>query len=210
MWSGFVKLFCVRSVVEEIEELVARAGAHPIWGYTHCLRVYALARRISEEEDLDHDDEVLRLAALLHDIGLYRAYSLRAGRDHVRRSMSAAAHLLRDADFPERKTTLVLDAIEHHPPGTPPGRSAESALLSDAVALDYLGAVGLSRIFAMVGTEEDVPDLPAALRHARNLRRRLPNSLRFESSRDIARERCARMDEFFEDLKRSTMDLKLL
>lgn len=190
---------------------MARAGKDdPIWGYKHCLRVYALARDISDEEDLGYDDEALRLAALMHDIGLYKAYSMREGRDHARRSMFAARRLLRDGDFPERETEIVLDAIEHHPPGSAPGRTPEAALLKDAVALDYLGSVGLSRIFAMVGVEEEVPDLPSALAHAESLRRQLPQTLRFKSSRDISRERCEEMDRFFRSLKNTTMDLKLL
>ena len=67
----------MRVVVEEIERLVSRAGTHPIWGYAHCLRVHALAEELAREERLDYDMEILRLSALLHDIGLYRAYSLR-------------------------------------------------------------------------------------------------------------------------------------
>lgn len=200
----------MRSLVEEIESIVARAGNDPVWGYKHCLRVYALAREISKEEDLDHDDEILRLAALLHDIGLYRAYKLREGRDHARRSMFVASRLLREWDFPERETRIVLDAIEHHPPGHPPGNSVEAALLKDAVVLDYLGSVGIARIFAMVGSEEDVPDLPSALSQAENLRRHLPNTLRFRTSSDIARARGQEMDRLFESLRNTTMNLKLL
>jgi hypothetical protein len=30
-------------LVEEVEELVARVGVQPIWGYSHCLKVHALA-----------------------------------------------------------------------------------------------------------------------------------------------------------------------
>src|SRR4029450_6009430 len=33
----------MKVIVEEIETLVSRAGAHPIWGYTHCLRGFARA-----------------------------------------------------------------------------------------------------------------------------------------------------------------------
>jgi uncharacterized protein len=138
----------MRAVVEEIERLVARAGEHPVWGYAHCLRVHDLAVELAEAEGLDYDAEVLRLAALLHDIGLYRAYRLREGADHVRRSASVATRMLRDGNLSPSAIRLVLDAIEHHPPGAPPGRSTEAVLLKDAVALDYLGAVGISRVLA--------------------------------------------------------------
>ncbi|MBX6764531.1 MAG: HD domain-containing protein, partial [Rubrobacteraceae bacterium] len=62
----------MRDLAAEIEALVARAGTHPVWGYAHCLRVYETARSLAREEELDHDEEALFLAALLHDIGLYR------------------------------------------------------------------------------------------------------------------------------------------
>ena len=198
------------SRTDEIDGIVARAGTHPVWGYAHCLRVHALACRIAEAEDFDYDEEVLHLSALLHDIGLYRAYARGEGKDHNRRSAIAARRLLRDRDFPEKRATTVLEAIERHPPGVAPGRSVEGALLKDAVALDYLGAIGLSRVFAMVGLEEDVPDLPSALRHAASLRRQLPGVLLLESSREISEVRCLQMDHFFEDVENSTANKKLL
>jgi len=200
----------MRVIVEEIEALVERAGNHPIWGYAHCLRVLALAEELARAERLDYDEEILRLSALLHDIGLYRAYSLREGADHARRSVAVAARMLRDGDFPPQATRVVLDAIEHHPPGAAPGHSTEAALLKDAVALDYLGAVGLGRVFAMVGLEEDVPDLAAAVRHATSLRRSIPDLLHFDASRRLAQERVIEMDGFFERLEKATANLKLL
>ena len=200
----------MRVIVEEVETLVSRAGTHPIWGYDHCLRVFDLAEKLAEAERLNYDTEILRLAALLHDIGLYRAYSMREGADHTRRSVAVASRMLRDGDFPPRATRVVLDAIEHHSPGASPGRSPEAALLKDAVALDYLGTIGLGRVFAMVGLEEDVPDLVAAVRHATSLRRTLPDLLQLEASRRLAQERVLEMDEFFRSLESATANLKLL
>ena len=197
-------------LTEEIEGIVARAGTHPVWGHEHCLRVHALACRIAEMEGFDYDEEILKLSALLHDIGLYRAYARGEGKDHNRRSAIAARRLLRDRDFPDKRARTVLEAIERHPPGVNAGRSVEGALLKDAVALDYLGAIGLSRVFAMVGLEEDVPDLPSALRHAESLRRQLPGVLLLDGSREISEVRCLQMDSFFEDLEGSEINTKSL
>jgi uncharacterized protein len=197
-------------IVEEVEALISRAGTHPVWGYTHCERVFVLAKELAHSERLHYDEEILHLAALLHDIGLYRAYTLREGADHVGRSVSVAHGILRDGDFPPQASRVVLDAIEHHPPGATPGRSTEAALLKDAVALDYLGAVGLSRVLAMVGLEEDVPNLPAAIQHASNLRHNVPDLLLFDSSREVSRERVIEMDDFFASLEEATANLKLL
>ena len=200
----------MRVIVEEVERLVSRAGDYPVWGYAHCLRVYALAGELPGAEGLEHDAEAVRLAALLHDIGLYRAYRLREGADHARRSLAVATRLLRDGDFPPHSTRLVLDAIEHHPPGAPPGRSPEAHLLKDAVALDYLGAVGISRVLAMVGLEEEVPDVPAAIRHAKSLRAQIPDLLQLDASRTLAHQRALEMDHFFANLEGATRKLKLL
>lgn len=198
------------AIVEEVEALVSRTGTHPVWGYAHCQRVFALAEELARSERIDYDEEILRLAAFLHDVGLYKPYTLREGADHVRRSVVVSARLLQDGDFPPEATRVVLDAVEHHPPGAPSGRSAEAALLKDAVALDYLGAVGLSRVLAMVGLEEDVPDLAAAVRHALNLRRSIPDLLHLGAARRLAHERVLEMDAFFANLENATANLKLL
>ena len=200
----------MKPLVEEVEELVARVGTHPIWGHAHCLRVRALAEELATAERVTYDAEILRIAALLHDVGLYKAYAFREAPDHARRSADVAERILRDGDFPPQATKAVLDAIVHHPPGTPPGASTEAALLKDAVALDYLGAIGLSRILAMVGIEEEIPDIPAALWHAESLRRKIPSLLISESSRFIAQERIIEMNDFLQNLRNATDNLKLL
>ena len=62
----------------------------------------------------------------------------------------------------------------------------------------------------MVGLEEEVPDLPAATRHAISLRRSLPDHLHFDASRHLAQARVLEMDAFFKSLEGATNNLKLL
>jgi uncharacterized protein len=200
----------MRPLADEVEALVARVGIHPVWGYAHCRRVHALAEELARSERIPHDAEILRIAALLHDVGLYKAYAFREAPDHARRSAEVAERVLKDEDFPPQATRAVVEAILSHPPGAPSGSSAESALLKDAVALDYLGAIGLSRVLAMVGTEHDVPDIPAALWQAESLRRQVPGLLIFEASRGVARERIIEMDVFLQYLRNATNNLRLL
>jgi uncharacterized protein len=200
----------MRPLTDEVEALVARVGIHPVWGYAHCRRVHALAEELARSERIPHDAEILRIAALLHDVGLYKAYAFREAPDHARRSAEVAERVLKDEDFPPQATRAVVEAILSHPPGAPSGSSAESALLKDAVALDYLGAIGLSRVLAMVGTEHDVPDIPAALWQAESLRRQVPGLLIFEASRGVARERIVEMDIFLQYLRNATNNLRLL
>ena len=196
--------------MEEIEALVARVGKHPVYGYAHCLRVHALAVDLARSEGASYDAEILRIAALLHDVGLYKAYALREPPDHAKRSAVVARRVLHDLDFPIQASQAVIEAIEGHPPGAPPGRWTEAVLLKDAVALDYLGAVGISRVLAMVGLEEEVPDLPAAIRHSRTLRQQIPDLLQLDASRALAHGRVLQMDDFFANLEGATANLKLL
>ena len=200
----------MKPLAEEVDELVARVGTHPVWGHAHCLRVHALAEELAKAEHLSYDAEILRIAALLHDVGLYKAYAFREAPDHARRSADVAERILKDGDFPPQATRAVIEAIVHHPPGATPAASTEAALLKDAVALDYLGAIGLARILAMVATEEDIPDIPAALWHAESLRRKIPGLLVFDASRAIARERIIETEDFLKDLRNATQNLKLL
>ena len=200
----------MKSLVKEIEARVARAGTDPIWGYNHCRRVYAQARELARLERLSHDPELLYIAALMHDVGLYKAYSHRREPDHARRSAAVAGQLLRDGNLPAHDIQVVLDAIENHPPGAFNGSSVEAALLKDAVALDYLGAIGISRVLAMVGNEEDVPDQGAAIRHAESLHKSMPGFLILESSKQVARDRTREKEHFVSDLRDATMNLELL
>ncbi|QIN84283.1 HD domain-containing protein [Rubrobacter tropicus] len=200
----------MKSLIEEVEALVARVGTHPVWGYGHCVRVHALAEELARAEGISYDAEILRVSALLHDIGLYKAYAMREPADHAKRSAIVAQRILNDADFPPQATKTAMEAIEAHPPGTAPNPGAEATLLKDAVALDYLGVVGLSRVLAMVGTEEDVADIRAAVWHAESLRRQIPDLLILETSKDIAHRRGHETDQFMEDLRNATAGLKLL
>jgi len=65
-------------------------------------------------------------------------------------------------------------------------------------------------MLAMVGTEDDVPDIPTAIWNAESLRQKIPNLLVLQSSKDLAARRIREMEDFFEDLRDATAKLKLL
>src|SRR5829696_6746510 len=199
----------MKTVVEEIEAHIARVGTHPVYGYAHCLRVFVLAEKLAASEGVSYDVEILRAAALLHDVGLYKAYALREPPDHAKRSAVVASRILQDWDFPPQASQAVIEAIEHHPPGAPTSTASETILLKDAVGLDYLGAIGISRMLAVVGTD-DVPDIRTAIWNAESLRQKIPDLLVLQSSKDLAARRIREMEDFFEDLRDSTEKLKLL
>jgi uncharacterized protein len=200
----------MRPVVEEIEALVARVGTDPVYGFAHCLRVYALAEDLAASENVTYDREILRVAALLHDVGLYKAYAMREPADHAKRSALVARRILQDWDFPPQASQAVIEAIERHPPGVPGSAASETILLKDAIGLDYLGAIGVSRMLAMVGSEDDVPDIRTAIWNAESLRQKIPDLLVLQSSKDLASRRIREMEDYFEDLRDATAKLKLL
>ena len=79
----------------------------------HCMRCFLLAERMAADRDLLVDHEVLLVAGLLHDIGLYDGAS--EGGVYVSDGRRFAARLLDGRPgWDERRTRLCLDAIERH------------------------------------------------------------------------------------------------
>ncbi len=102
-------------------------------GYSHCQRVYHLARELDE----DFDDDILYAACFLHDIVV--------GDDGHRKSAVKAEQILHETGFPADKISAVYESIESHWPGSRP-KLKEAKMLHDANLLDSLGAIGLIRL----------------------------------------------------------------
>lgn len=168
------------------------------WGIEHTRRLLQLIALIDEGRDYDH--EAVWLAAHLHDWGGYQAWAT-PGVDHALRSAEVAAEFLTARDYPEDRLVLVLEAIRTHHVGGP-GRSLEAMLLSDADALDFLGVVGLLRMFSMAPR-----NLRAACEKARQRRERLPGSLSLASSRELAGPRLTEMDDVLAAFERETFGM---
>ena len=111
--------------------------------FDHVLRVTTLAVKIAKAEGADV--EIVRTAALLHDIGL----------DNGRISHEeAAAQRVHDilADEPWEKVEAVAQAIRSHRFRVgPPPQTLEAKCLFDADKLDAIGAIGVGRAFAYSG-----------------------------------------------------------
>lgn len=121
-------------------------GAESGHDFDHVLRVLALAERIARVEG--GDLEVVRAAALLHDLG--RAEERASGRDHAAVAARRAREILNG--HPQEKVEAVAHAIAAHrfrsgpQPATPEARA-----LFDADKLDAMGAIGVARAFAHAG-----------------------------------------------------------
>ncbi len=133
------------------------ADADSAHDFDHVLRVVAMAEKIARAEGADV--EIVRTAALLHDIGLEEG---RAGHE------TSAAHRAREilknlakgsAAQPDSASQpsqgfieAVAHAIEAHRfRSGPTPRTLEAKVLFDADKLDAIGAIGVARAFAFGG-----------------------------------------------------------
>ena len=54
-----------------MRELALSHFKNPAWGYSHCLRDYALAKELAAADHAAIDDDVLFAAAYLHDMAAF-------------------------------------------------------------------------------------------------------------------------------------------
>ena len=99
-------------------EGAALAGLREITGQAggpmerHGLRVFLVADRLATAREAEIDREVLLIAGLLHDIGLYDQAS--HGGVYVTEGARFTAELLRERGWDDSRIQLCFDAIERH------------------------------------------------------------------------------------------------
>ncbi|MEJ8544036.1 HD domain-containing protein [Brevibacillus borstelensis] len=175
-------------------------GQDPAHDWQHNLRVIGLCERIGREESADM--EILRLAALLHDIG--RAEERRTGECHAEISARLVPELLTEYAYSAEKVALVQQVIlAHRFRKERPPTSLEDQILFDADKLDSIGAIGIARAFAYSGVigQPLVSDEPSQHTPAKEYERklsRIKERLITGTARRIAAERHAFMQQFFE------------
>jgi uncharacterized protein len=118
------------------------AHADSAHDFDHVLRVVQLADRIARAEGADV--EIVRTAALLHDIGLDEG---RAG--HETSAANRSKDILREHGYAEPFVEAVAHAIESHRFRSGPApQTLEAKVLFDADKLDSIGAIGVARAVA--------------------------------------------------------------
>jgi uncharacterized protein len=133
-------------VITVAEARACYEGSDSVHDFDHVLRVLALAERIGQAEGADL--EIVRSAALLHDVGREQAEA--AGLDHAAFAASRAREILMGQS--SAKVEAVAHAIAAHRFRTDPGPGTlEARVLFDADKLDAIGAVGVARAFAYGG-----------------------------------------------------------
>ena len=122
-------------------------GSHD-WDHTE--RVFRLCLRIGRKERADLD--ILRLAALLHDIGREEEDRSYGRTCHAKKGAVLARKILSNNGIDEERTSKIVRCIEtHRYRGRLVPDSLEGKILFDADKLDSIGAVGIGRAFLFAG-----------------------------------------------------------
>jgi uncharacterized protein len=130
--------------IEQMRTLYPQNDA--VHGFDHVLRVYHLAEKLAEAEGADL--EIVRAAALLHDVQGSQPTSGERGNHHEA-SAEEAARILAGEGWDGARIARVQECIRaHRYRGNQRPHSLEAQVLFDADKLDVLGAIGVARTIA--------------------------------------------------------------
>jgi len=138
----------IENIKTEAKSYFTKARGSHDWDHTE--RVYNLCLRIGKEENVDM--EIIKLAAILHDIGREEEDGLNGKICHAERGAILARQILEKHDVEENKIAKITHCIETHRfRGDKIPQSKEAKVLFDADKLDSIGAVGIGRTFLFAG-----------------------------------------------------------
>jgi len=199
------------SVFEEIRNRSATFFRHSHHDKYHVERAYNLATRLAQEEGADLD--IVKAAVLLHDIA--RAMEDEGTiYDHAKEGAKMARKILEEVNYPKQKIAHVIYCIETHRfrKGLTP-KSLEAKILQDADRLDIIGAIGIARVFARNGWENNPiydPSIPpkakydgkseSAVNHIYEKLLKIKNTMNTRTAKKIAEERHRYVEQFLERL----------
>jgi hypothetical protein len=191
-----------------VRSFAAEHFHNPAWGYSHCERDYALARELAAADGVRLDDDVLFAAAFLHDIAAFEPWE-KPKVDHADEGARIADTILKDTGFPMAKIEAVRGAIRTHMFARDPV-GPEAVYLHDADALDWLGAIGVARIIALVDPNGGSPDGPKAAAMLADNLAKVPSRVISPAGRARVPERQAELAQFLKNLRHETEDLHTL
>jgi uncharacterized protein len=194
---------------ETVYEFAANNLQHTAWGLEHSERDYQLARVLAAGDGLEIDEDVLFAAAFLHDIAAFEPYAV-AGEDHSNTGADKAGTILEPAGFPMSKLPSVQAAIRAHMYYAEVPAEPVAQVLHDADTLNFLGAIGVTRIISLTTREGLAKDLPTAVATLENFSRQLPASLVTATAKAVAADRVQEMESFLATLRAQSADGRAL
>ena len=195
---------------EVVRQFAAQHFKNPAWGYSHSVRDYKLAKELGEADHATLDDDVLFAAAYLHDIAAFAPWEReKEGIDHADEGARVVDTILKGTGFPSAKTDAVRNAIRTHMfDRTPVG--PEALYLHDADALDWLGAIGVARVMALVDPNGGQPDGPKAVKMLEDNLAQVPSRVLSPAGRKHVPQLQQELAEFLKDLRRETDNYRML
>jgi len=185
-------------------------GSHD---WSHVERVYNLALRIGKKENVDL--EVIKLDAILHDIGRKIEDETNGKIDHAEIGAKMAKEILEKYNVEKEKIEKVVYCIQTHRfRKNKRPETKEAKVLFDADKLDSIGAIGIGRAFLFAGEigakfydkDIDIKKIKEYSRDATVYReymvklRKIKNKMFTKEGKRIAEERHRFMVEFFKRL----------
>lgn len=177
--------------------------ANPPHKFGHQPRLYALTQQIGQ--GLTYDDDVVFAATWLHDLGVFIGHCPESEAalktwDHVAYITEKAPTILIEAGFPEEKIPAVLEVIRTHQPHDTP-ITLEAEIARDADILEQLGAIGITRTLAKLGSDTRFLTFTDALHALKKQLKTLPTKLHLETSKALAAPKLKIMHAFIESLE---------
>jgi HD superfamily phosphodiesterase len=191
-----------------VREFAAKHFRNPAWGYSHCIRDYALARELAAADHVTLDDDVLFAAAYLHDMAAFKPWE-NEKLDHSDVAARIVDTVLEGTGFPMAKIDAVRGAIRTHMYYRDPV-GPEALYLHDADALDWLGAIGVARVMALVDPNGGDPDGPNAVKMLEDNLKDVPGRVISPAGRALVAPRKAELQGFLEELRRESDNLRTL
>ncbi len=128
----------------EVEELFrGDASGHDA---AHTLRVTNLARTIARKEGAD--EEICRLAALLHDVDDWKLVGGAMGQSARAQALMDRHHVAKET---QRRVVEIIASVSFKGTDSVIPRTLEGKVVQDADRLDAIGAIGVARAFAYGG-----------------------------------------------------------
>jgi len=171
-----------------------------IHGFPHVERVHDICIEIGEK--LKSNLYILRISALLHDIGRVKESKDVHGKNHAEISADMASEFLRSStlNLSREDVEHVTHCIRAHSfSNNVVPKTLEAKILSDADKLDALGAIGLYRTIGF--TVQNNGGIGQVIHHLENKILKLKDQMYLEVSKEIAEKRQQIILEFYNKIK---------
>lgn len=191
-----------------VNAFAAEHFKHPSWGYSHSARDYAVARALASTDHVALDEDVLFAAAYLHDMAAFAPWANEKA-DHADEAARIVDTILQGTGFPMAKIDAVRGAIRTHMFNRDPV-GPEALYLHDADALDWLGAIGVARIIALVDPDGGKPTGPEAVKMLEENLAKVPDRILSPAGKALMPERKLELQQFLQNLRRESDDTRTL